>query len=1107
MSLRKIRVTAMTVVLLLSGMSGVAAQESCELPVGRFGAIEGNVDVQHDPAERWQQGTLDYRLCEGDSIRVGDKSRAAIYLINEAVLRLDQNTTMRLVDVSDQDEESSWIDLVKGAIKSFSRQPRKLSINSAYINGSIEGTEFAVRADEDSGSVLVLEGKVLAANQQGSVTVAPGEVAEAQAGRAPVLRTLVSPRDAVQWTLYYPPVLAVSAESVPEDQSDSRYALDRAAQLMSVGQVEEAQKSIDAALQRDKNNGLAYALRAILNVVHNQNEQALADAQQAVSLSDTAAAKIALSYAQQAGFQIEAARDTLLQAVEKHPDNALAWARLGELWLMNGDRDRARQAAARAAELAPDLSRTQLVSGFTALADFRNAAARSAFEEAIRLNSADPLAHLGLGLTEISAGQLKKGRGELEIAVGLDSNRALLRAYLGKAYFEEKRYPLDEQQYQIAKTLDPLDPTSYLYNGILKQTINRPVEAVQELEKSIELNDNRAVYRSRLLLDKDRAARGTSLARAYKDLGFNQLGVNASSESLSLDPANASAHRFLSDSYRSERRREIARVSELLQAQLMQDVNINPVQPSISETNLNIVTAGGPANPGFNEFTPLFERNQAQFNASAFGGNNDTYGGEAVATAQYDRYSFSVGALKYETDGWRDNNDLDQTAFTGFVQIAASEKINIQAEIQYRDSDEGDLSFNFDPDDFLEDKSVDRDQTTGRLGIRISPNPDSHFLLSYIHSDRDEKLKQSEEAAPVLFLPTTATTDGDSDEDGDQFELQHIRGTENLNYVVGAAYSEVDRREKLSLSLDDPVIGNLFTINDTTHQQVEHPRGYLYTTLTPKQSVTLTLGASYDHYEEGELEIDSFNPKLGARWNVSDAVSLRAAAFKVVKPALANNRTIEPTQIAGFSQFFDDINGTKTWRYAIGGDWRISQTLAAGTEFTYREMDEPVFTFDGTDNLESRDEQFHKLYLYWTPVNRLALSAELSYDRYKADDGLATEFDNLPEKVTTVSLPLGVSYFSPAGWFSTVSGTFVDQDVDRSALASQASGDDSFTLVDMTLGYRLSKRLGVVSLGVNNIFDKDFEYQDDSYREFRDEPAIGPYFPDRTIMGRLTINL
>ena len=45
------------------------------------------------------------------------------------------------------------------------------------------------------------------------------------------------------------------------------------------------------------------------------------------------------------------------------------------------------------------------------------------------------------------------------------------------------------------------------------------------MQKAIELNDNRAVYRSRQLLDSDLAARSASLARIYSDLGFQQLAL------------------------------------------------------------------------------------------------------------------------------------------------------------------------------------------------------------------------------------------------------------------------------------------------------------------------------------------------------------------------------------------------------------------------------------------------------------------------------------------------------------------------------------------------------------------------------------------------------
>ena len=104
--------------------------------------------------------------------------------------------------------------------------------------------------------------------------------------------------------------------------------------------------------------------------------------------------------------------------------------------------------------------------------------------------------------------------------------------------------------------------------------------------QAIELNDDRAVYRSQLLLDSDLAARSASLARIYSDLGFQDLALVEGWKSVNTDPADYSAHRFLSDSYSVLPRHEIARVSELLQSQLLQPININPVQPHLAESNL-----------------------------------------------------------------------------------------------------------------------------------------------------------------------------------------------------------------------------------------------------------------------------------------------------------------------------------------------------------------------------------------------------------------------------------------------------------------------------------------------------------------------------------------
>jgi tetratricopeptide (TPR) repeat protein len=285
-------------------------------------------------------------------------------------------------------------------------------------------------------------------------------------------------------------------------------------------------------------------------VVQNRKADALVDARGAVDLSpESSAARIALSYALQAGFQLNEARDVLREAVERNPEDALAWARLAELELIFSDLDAAQEAAERAVALAPGLSRTQMVLGFAALTRIDIDEAKAAFERAIALDSANPLPRLGLGLAKIRQSDLEEGRQEIEVAAALAPNDSLIRSYLGKAYFEEKRDPLDAEQYAIAKQLDPNDPTPWFYDAIRLQTVNRPVEALRNIERSIELNDNRAVYRSRLLLDEDLAVREVSLARIYNDLGFEQRGLVEGWRSVNRDPSNYSAHRLLADAY------------------------------------------------------------------------------------------------------------------------------------------------------------------------------------------------------------------------------------------------------------------------------------------------------------------------------------------------------------------------------------------------------------------------------------------------------------------------------------------------------------------------------------------------------------------------------
>ncbi len=166
----------------------------------------------------------------------------------------------------------------------------------------------------------------------------------------------------------------------------------------------------------------------------------------------------------------------------------------------------------------------------------------------------------------------------------------------------------------------PKDPTPFFYDAIAKQTTNRPVEALQDMETAIALNDNRAVYRSELLLDSDNASRSASLARVYTDLGFQQLALVEGYKAVNADPTNFSAHRFLSDTYSVLPRHEIGRVSELLQSQLLQPINMTPIQPRAGESSLFLISSGGPGTASFNEFNPLFTSDGYTLQLNGMGG-------------------------------------------------------------------------------------------------------------------------------------------------------------------------------------------------------------------------------------------------------------------------------------------------------------------------------------------------------------------------------------------------------------------------------------------------------------------------------------------------------
>ncbi len=393
--------------IVLACSAGARAQ-SCEPAAASVISVQGDVEVSSDRAY-WQDVQLNQVLCAGQQVRLMPKSRAVLRLSNEMQIQLDGGSVVTLRAI--EPDKPAWLDLLRGALHIISRVPRALNIRTPFVNAGIEGTEFALRVGDAETALWVYEGRVRFSNTLGQLLIASGEAAVAALGRPPERRIVVKPRRAVEWALYYPPLLDSRPESypealrsavlayrrndltaafaaldgVPEGARDARYHTLRAGLLLSVGRVPEAEGDLTSAQRLDPKNGTAYALRSVIAVVRNEQEEALKLAAEAVRLAPGSATPyVARSYAEQSAFEIEPARESLEKAAELAPEDALVWARLVRARAVPG-RSRCGPGGRhkRPRRSTPPSPAPQTVLGFAYLTRIEVDEAKAAFERAM----------------------------------------------------------------------------------------------------------------------------------------------------------------------------------------------------------------------------------------------------------------------------------------------------------------------------------------------------------------------------------------------------------------------------------------------------------------------------------------------------------------------------------------------------------------------------------------------------------------------------------------------------------------------------------------------------------------------------------------------------
>ena len=328
-------------------------------------------------------------------------------------------------------------------------------------------------------------------------------------------------------------------------------------------------------------------------------------------------------------------------------------------------------------------------------------------------------------------------------------------------------------------------------------------------------------------------------------------------------------------------------------------------------------------------------------------------------------------------------------------------------------------------------------------------------------------------------------------DDSDFTELRFLRRWTRLNLTGGAGYYTSANAASLTFQ------GLPFPTSTST---TRHVNGYGYATFNISSELAVIGGLSGDRFDSALIDRHQVNPKIGFSWSATPNATLRAASFRALRRTLVSSQTIEPTNIAGFNQFFADIDSTDYWRHGIGMDVKLGDRWFTGTEFSMRELEVPtvsVSTNSVTDIKRIEKNVTAYAYSYVTPL--VSVLGEYTFE--KANRDALGRNEGLLANATLHELAGEIRLFARNGLLGRFRATFVDEDgAFQNVRAIIVPGEDRFWVADASIGYRLPRQWGVLNLDARNLLDKAFRFQDSAPRESRIQPR-------RSIILRLTLAL
>jgi Tfp pilus assembly protein PilF len=1120
--------------------------------------VEGtNVWIQRFASNNWEFAYPSQILRVKDRGRTGVRSRTTIRLSDLSVTRIGERSEFEIEPLPDPEVEAEF-SLFKGLLYLFHRdKPGSHRFKTPTATAATRGTEFALEVEETTGRTIltVLEGKAELSNAIGSILLASGEQGIAALGQRPFKTAVIETINVVQWCLYYPGVLDLDElELAPEEetalgaslaayrrgdllQAVANYPSDRvprtdyekvylAALLLAVGQVPETEALLDSfatvTTSEGKLDRLANAIRRVIAAVKLQPAPSTLNSQLAAPL---ATEWLAESYVQQSAFRLVEALKSARMAVKQSPQFAFAWARVAELEFSQGSIEPAFDALEKSLVLAPRNAQALALKGFLLSAQNRIDVAIGYFEQAMAIDGGLGNAWLGRGLCRIRRGDARAGRLDLQVAATLEAQRALLRSYLGKAFNNSGDSRRSENELKLARHLDAGDPTPWLYSALLLQQGNRINEAVRDLEQSQTLNDNRRVYRSRLLLDQDRAVRGANLASVYRDAGMTDVSVREAARAVNADYANYSAHLFLANSFNELRdikqinlRYETAWFNEYLLANLLAPVGAGTLSQSVSQQ----------------EYSKLFERDRPGFSSSTDYLSHGEWVQSGVQYGTFGNSSYAAEVFYHSDDGTRPNSDLEQLATVLNVKQQLTPQDGLYLRVSYYNANSGDVNQYYNQSSANTGlRTKERQEPVVLCGYHHEWSPGNHTLLlvgrlqdRYAVDNPSQNtllLNRGSSGTVNAVLPLFYEQDYQYELEIFSAELQQLWQRGNHTLVLGGRFQSGNFNTENKQSNGEFFDGSTFDpIPFQPDQKVksgfERTSAYAYDQWQVWPNFLLIGGLTYDRLRfpenyryapitDAEETRDRLSPKGGVILTLATNTTVRAAYFQGLGGvSLDQSVRLEPSQVAGFNQAFRSVipeavagaNAAPVFESWVAS---FEQKFGRGTyfgvsgealesevdrrfgvvEFFLPPVPGPGFSVAGTREQQDFRERSLTFTLNQLVGEEWSLGARYRISNVKLDD----EFPDIPDtaflvggfqrtrhlEATLHQLQLSALFNHPSGFFARGASIWTAQS--NRGYAADRPGDD-FWQFNLEAGWRFARRRAEVRVALLNLTDEDY---------------------------------